>query len=179
MSRRERIPPPRVGGLQVYLRLNDDPNVLPVAMAERDREWGAIESLLDIALCMHETEQGIGALTEIGVQAVRALGHRHTMGNRSLNDMRLHVVRFLQIIRSDFPVVCIQRVAGDAATNRRTWGNDVDQYNPKAAGEVLVQRWVSLHIPIFSKQRKKCYFIVPFTDDLGSRLVCAASGRRP
>lgn len=99
-----------------------------------------MESILDIALCLHETSHGISALVNIGVQLIGKLKN-HTYGARPLHEMGWRVRRFLSMLRGRFPDVYVEEIKSDAITFRHDWG-DVDQYDTKMAAQLSVQKWV-------------------------------------
>ncbi|KAJ6789630.1 hypothetical protein PWT90_08485 [Aphanocladium album] len=140
------ILPPRVGELEIYSQQLTDrrgiPSLSNLLLSPVEPDSKALESLIHKALCLHESPEGVAALTTIGVQVLQGL-RTHTFGSRDQSEMRSHVLMFLQIVRRRFPRILItEQTQGDAATTRKTWGTDVDQYDSKNAADILVKKWI-------------------------------------
>ncbi|KGQ06474.1 hypothetical protein BBAD15_g8209 [Beauveria bassiana D1-5] len=141
---------PRIGELEVFSQQRTsgrDQGPLDYhSISDVEPVWITLESALDVALCLHETPEGIQALTDLGVLIVQGLfrlGNGHTFGNRNMSEMRRHVILFLQIVRRRFPQVYIRSSGrSDAITDRRMWGTDVDDYDPKVAARFYVRDWI-------------------------------------
>lgn len=128
---------PRVGEIDVFEEGSNIP------MSHNNGAWAAVESLVDMALCIHETPQGTNLMIDIGQRTVQLLGTRHTLGPRAVYDMPRHVSRFLHLVRQRFPNIYTTTDDYDAATSRCTWGDDPAQYDPKTAAEISIRKFVS------------------------------------
>lgn len=102
-----------------------------------------MESLLDIALCLHETARGRGALVRIGLELIGCQDTPNIYGRRARNDMALYVDHFLKRLRQDFPEICLKEgIESEGYTRRYDWGRNLNDYDPKKTGIMYIEKLV-------------------------------------
>lgn len=118
------------------------------ARRERDLEllptnstrYRVVESVILLGLRILESPQGKNSLIRIATEVVQQRdfppGDRPPVPhiyNRPLAEMPRWVDFFFGRLRSNFPVVLLCDIAGEASATKKDWGTDMSQYDPQEA----------------------------------------------
>lgn len=155
-SQRSNMEPDFIGNLSVVV----DPagsNVIPGSQSPAYVDvpvdsilFKHVQSVVDFGIRLLECPKGRQTLTDIGIEIItfRSQNNIKHIYTGDPQEMRHWVPLFLRTIQQDFPSVCLTNtIWGYAEVERLDWGTDMNLYNPKAAGRVLISKTVCS--PIF------------------------------
>ncbi|KAI2464994.1 hypothetical protein F4781DRAFT_410821 [Annulohypoxylon bovei var. microspora] len=131
-----------VHGLEVYTYENGDDIPVP----ENSERFHMVEAIAHLALAVHETPEGRDRLARVATELIRLRDNPAPkkqpvphLYNYPLKEMPHWIDLFLRRMRADFPGVRIGQVDGEAAAQKKSWGNDMNQWTPKDGGFLVFQ----------------------------------------
>ncbi|KAI1208355.1 uncharacterized protein F4807DRAFT_148849 [Annulohypoxylon truncatum] len=127
----------RVNGLEVYTYENGD----DVPVPENSERFQIVEAISHLALAVHESPEGRRRLVQVATEVVRQRNHPGKgkppvphIYNHPIEEMPHWIDVFLRRMRANFPGVRLNRTDGEAAAQKKTWGTDMNRWDPKEAG---------------------------------------------
>lgn len=153
MSQSLPLPRGNVGNLEVF-NLNVEPsNLLRVKsprdfdpVTSEDPRFGLVRSIVHIGLSLLECPQGKAWLVETGYRITeerKASGEDQLFGDGDRSEMNRWVVNYLQEVRSNFFIVCLNETDdAEALAHLHDWGNDINTYDSKNAGFIVLNSLV-------------------------------------
>lgn len=154
---------PPVGNLVIFIDPNRD-------LTPWDREptsWNrgnpagdifqVVSKFVHLGLCALESPEGRQCLVDCGNRVIRAWDERgqpHCFGywRRS---MRYCVNFFLDIIRRRFPDLYLtSTIKGEGSTLKAPWGSNLEDYDPKVAAKIYLNRIVRSALGMHHRSRR-------------------------
>lgn len=139
---------PEIQGLRVVRLRQDSLQPDYVELAPGDPRFSAVGIVVHVALAILESEGGRDQLvhTARGIieGRIASRADQTLIYNDRMDRLPRWIDFFLSQLRDNLPDIrLVYTLPGEAATRRFPWGNNMRQYNPKAAGFIELNKLVS------------------------------------
>ncbi|KAI3391519.1 hypothetical protein diail_7198, partial [Diaporthe ilicicola] len=147
---------PTIASLQMWTDETNDGS--EAELPSNSTRYQLIEKCIHQGFQLLETSAGRSSLVETAQFILKSCEeskkHSHLFVGKHLKELPRYVDHFLACMRTNFPIVRLRRLEAEAAAIRFGGINDMNKFNPKVAGDVLINRDI-INALLYCIQEKK------------------------